>query len=292
MYWGCYRESLIPTNVREKNMKTETMDVSQITSLLQQQQELPLPVVERLRTDSRPTVRRLFEKWLTREQRREQEIRRVRELYLYESAYYNQCQPLVAGIDEAGRGPLAGPVVVAAVILPKYAYLPGLNDSKQLSAAQREKLYYTIQETALAINWQSISIDLIDKINIYQATVCGMYQAIAALQPAAEAVLIDAVKLPKLSVPWQAIIGGDALSASIAAASVIAKVERDRIMIELNQQYPGYGFDKHKGYGTKEHLEALRRLGPSPVHRRSFEPVKSGGGLFGFEGGYARPATT
>lgn len=273
-------------------MKTETMNVSQITSLLQQQQELPLPVVESLRTDSRPTVRRLFEKWLTREQHREQEIRRVRELYLYESAYYDQCQPLVAGIDEAGRGPLAGPVVVAAVILPKYTYLPSLNDSKQLSAAQREKLYCTIKETALAINWQSISIDLIDKINIYQATVYGMYQAIAALQPAAQAVLIDAVKLPKLSVPWQAIIGGDALSASIAAASVIAKVERDRIMIKLNQQYPGYGFDKHKGYGTKEHLEALRRLGPSPVHRRSFEPVKSGGGLFGFEGGYARSVTT
>ncbi|KYZ77318.1 ribonuclease HII [Anaerosporomusa subterranea] len=273
-------------------MKTEPMKVSQIASLLQHQQELPLQVVESLRTDPRPTVKRLFEKWITRGQRHEQEIRRVRELYLYESVYYNQCQPLVAGIDEAGRGPLAGPVVVAAVILPKFVFLPGLNDSKQVSAAQREKLYYTIKETALAINWQSISVDLIDEINIYQATVRGMYQAAAALQPAAQAVLIDAVKLPELTIPWQAIIGGDALSASIAAASVIAKVERDRIMLGLNQQYPGYGFDKHKGYGTKEHLDALRRLGPSPVHRRSFEPVKSGGGLFGFEAGYARPVTT
>jgi ribonuclease HII len=228
-------------------MSTETMKISQITTLLKQQ-ELPLHIIEGLQTDARPTVKRLLEKWKCREQRREQEISRVRELYLYEAAYYHNGLPMVAGIDEAGRGPLAGPVVVAAVILPQYVDLPGLNDSKKLSAAQRERLYYTIHETALAINWQSISADLIDEINIYQATICGMYQAAAALQPAAQAVLIDAVKLPKLTVPWQAIIGGDALSASIAAASVIAKVERDRIMLELNQQYPGYGFDKNKGY--------------------------------------------
>lgn len=273
-------------------MQTESLKVSQIASLLQQQQELPLRVLESLQTDPRTGVKRLLENWLDSKRRREQESRRLRELYLYESAYYRQSQPLVAGIDEAGRGPLAGPLVVAAVVLPEFAHLPGLNDSKQVTAKQREKLYALIQETALAISWQSIPVDVIDEKNIYQATVYGMYRAVEALQPAPQAVLIDAVKLPLLPIPWQAIIGGDALSASIAAASVIAKVERDRMMSELNQQYPGYGFDKHKGYATKEHLAAIWRLGPTPAHRRSFEPVKSGGGLFGFENSYAKRINT
>lgn len=267
-------------------MNTAKMNVSQIADLLGQDQ-LPQQIIQDLQTDNRPSVQKLLARWIVRECRRRQESERLKELYLYEKIYYNRGYQLVAGIDEAGRGPLAGPVVVAAVILPPFAEIRGLNDSKQLSALQREKLYSVIHTTALAIHWQAIPVEVIDQINIYQATVSGMYQATACLQPAAEAVLIDAVKLPNLAVPWEAIIGGDALSASIAAASVIAKVERDRIMAELSTQYPLYGFEKHKGYATKEHLAALQKFGPCPAHRRSFEPVKSGGGgLFGPEANF------
>lgn len=261
-------------------MNITTMKIAQIAEIMQQQ-DLSTQIIEALRSDPRPSVQRLFNKWTAYRVHQEEEVRRLQELYRYESNFYDLGCKRVAGIDEAGRGPLAGPVVVAAVILPPFAYLPGLDDSKKLSAIQREKLYRTIHETALAISWQAIPVERIDEINIYQATVQGMYQAVETLSPTAQAILIDAVKLPNLSMPWQAIIGGDALSASIAAASVIAKVERDRIMCELNVAYPGYGFDKHKGYGTKEHLSALRSIGPCEAHRRSFEPVKSGGGLFG-----------
>ena len=261
-------------------MNITNMKINQIAEILQQQ-DLPVQVLESLRTDLRPSVQRLFNKWTMRQVHQAEEVCRLRELYRYEAHFYDMGCDRVAGIDEAGRGPLAGPVVVAAVILPAFAHLPGLNDSKKLSAAQREKLYRSIHETAFAISWHAISVESIDEINIYQATVEGMYQAAETLYPAAHAVLIDAVKLPKLPMPWQAIIGGDAVSASIAAASVIAKVERDRIMCELHESFPVYGFDKHKGYGTKEHLKALQDFGPCQAHRRSFEPVKSGGGLFG-----------
>lgn len=258
-------------------MNIADMKISQIADLIEGH-DLSADIAAALRTDPRSSVKRLFEKWVLRQEKKEKESLRLRELYMYESIYYESGLQLVAGIDEAGRGPLAGPVVVAAVILPPYAELPGLNDSKKLSAAQREKLYVMIQQTAVSISWQAIPVEMIDSLNIYQATIHGMYQAIAGLPQKAEAVLIDAVKLPELAVPWQAIIGGDSLSASIAAASVVAKVERDRLMNVLAVEYPGYGFDKHKGYGTKEHLAALMRFGPCPVHRRSFEPVKSRGG--------------
>lgn len=263
-------------------MNIQNLKVSQVAELLQQD-DLPLHIMEALRSDGRSSVRNLIDKWINRQRRRQQDQHRLKELYSYESAFYEEGYQLIAGIDEAGRGPLAGPVVVAAVILPAFANLPGINDSKQLSAAQRENLYANIHSCAQAISWQAIPVELIDEINIYQATVFGMYRVAETLHPDAQVVLIDAVKLPKLTVPWQAIIGGDALSASIAAASVIAKVERDRIMLELHEQYPDYGFNRHKGYATKEHLAALHKLGPCPAHRRSFEPVKSGGGLFGTE---------
>ncbi|MDU4959931.1 MAG: ribonuclease HII [Sporomusaceae bacterium] len=272
-------------------MNITDLKITEISALLRQR-ELPQQLIDSLSGDRRSTVRRLLDAWLRQRQRRQQEDQRLQALYRYEASYYQQKLNLVAGVDEAGRGPLAGPVVVAAVILPENAYLPGLNDSKQLSAAQREVLYDRVRQTALAVCWQAVDVDIIDTINIYQATVKGMYQAVAGLEPGPQAVLIDAVKLQGLTVPWQAIVGGDALSASIAAASVIAKVERDRIMTELGSRYPGYGFEKHKGYATKEHLAALQDLGPSPAHRRSFEPVKSGGGLFGFENNYSRPAAT
>ncbi len=181
----------------------------------------------------------------------------------------------VAGIDEAGRGPLAGPVVVAAVILDPNRGIRGLDDSKQLSESTRETLYGRIVERALA--WRIVFVDCqqIDRINIFQATLHGMREAADGLDPAAEHLLIDGNKLPPdLPCPAQAVVGGDALEPAIGAASILAKVARDRYMVELDARHPGYGFARHKGYGVPEHLEALARLGPCPEHRRSFAPVR------------------
>lgn len=182
--------------------------------------------------------------------------------------------PLVAGIDEAGRGPLAGPVVAAAVILPAHFSHPILNDSKQLSARKREVLYreITANET---ICWASASVEPeeIDRVNILQATHIAMRTAFARLHSRASFALIDGRPLPHFPVPHHGVIKGDSLSLSIAAASIIAKVERDRLMCDLSRTWPGYGFEIHKGYGTAAHLAALRERGPCPIHRRSFAPV-------------------
>ena len=196
-------------------------------------------------------------------------------LWQFEENWNSKGYRLIAGVDEAGRGPLAGPVVAAAVILPRDYELPYLNDSKKLTERRRENLYAMIREQAIAVCHEVIGEEVIDDINIYSATVRGMYAAIGGLAVLPDAVLVDAVSLPRLVMPHQAIVHGDALSASIAAASIIAKVERDRLMLEYDAVYPLYGFAKHKGYGTKKHFEALREFGHCPIHRRSFEPIKS-----------------
>ena len=228
-----------------------------------------------LEKDPRASVGKLLQQRKKRSLKEAQEAERLELLFAYEKKFRQQGCKLIAGVDEAGRGPLAGPVVVAAVILPEDCRLTLLNDSKKLSAAQREALYEQINEKAIAIGRAVVERELIDEINIYQATIFGMYQSIRSLTPGADAVVIDAVPLPELSVPNESIIGGDALSASIAAASIIAKVERDRLMLKAAEKYPQYGFAKHKGYGTPEHLQALREYGPCPLHRCSFEPIKS-----------------
>lgn len=227
-----------------------------------------------LAADPRAAIARLLERRQRRLAALAAEEARLESLLAYERNYYDQGCRLVAGVDEAGRGPLAGPVVIGAVILPPDCRITGLDDSKRLTAEQREDLYIRIREKAVAVSHAVIGVADIDRINIYQATVKGMYAAVAALAPAPAAVLVDAVPLRLLTVPHQAIIGGDALSASIAAASIIAKVERDRIMTGLDREYPAYGFARHKGYATPEHLAALRRCGPCAVHRRSFAPVR------------------
>lgn len=235
--------------------------------------------VDLLRSDERAAVKRLLKKW----DRQRQDRERVQALYQYENGFYAQGKEVIAGIDEAGRGPLAGPVVVAGVILPKGCYLPQINDSKKLSAKQRERLYDEIQEAAIAVERAVIDRETIDRVNIYQATIQGMQEVVQKLTPHPEVVLIDAVPL-ELSIPSLSLVKGDALSVSIAAASIIAKVERDRMMEVLDQQHPEYGFAKHKGYGTAEHLAAIRKYGPCPQHRRTFEPVKSWGrDLYGNE---------
>lgn len=180
----------------------------------------------------------------------------------------------IAGIDEAGRGPLAGPVFAAAVVLPEDYEHGWLNDSKQLSESRREALYQELTQDPRVV-WASASVDVetIDRCNILQATHLAMRQAFAKLQPSADFALIDGRPLPEFPVPHRGIVKGDSLSLSIAAASIIAKVERDRLLLAAAELYPHYGFEKHKGYGTAAHLDALRRFGPCPLHRRSFAPV-------------------
>ncbi|UXY14304.1 ribonuclease HII [Chitiniphilus purpureus] len=183
---------------------------------------------------------------------------------------------LVCGVDEAGRGPLAGAVFAAAVILPDDHGLIGLDDSKKLSARQRESLFAQIQARALAWAIAEASCEEIDALNILHATMLAMRRAVEALATPPQQALIDGNRVPPgLTMPATAIVQGDAKVAAISAASILAKVARDRDLLRLDQCYPGYGFAKHKGYPTAEHLDALARLGPSPVHRRSFGPVRA-----------------
>jgi ribonuclease HII len=195
------------------------------------------------------------------------------DLLKFEHALNDQGITLIAGVDEVGRGPLVGPVVTAAVILPKGFYLEGLTDSKKLSAKKREMFFPIIIKNAISIGIGVINADKIDEVNIYEATKLAMYQAIKRLNPQPEHVLIDAMKL-NLTMPSTSIIRGDALSETIGAASVVAKVTRDHMMDALDKMYPEYGFKKHKGYPTKEHLANLHKYGPLPNYRFTFGPVR------------------
>ncbi len=182
---------------------------------------------------------------------------------------------VIAGVDEAGRGPLAGPVVAAAVILPRGIRIEGIRDSKKVPEDEREYLFKEIVRNAVAVGIGRVDSGEIDRINVLRATKQAMHQAVMGLRVAPDLVLIDALQLPSLSVKQVSIIKGDAQSAAIAAASIIAKVVRDRVMVGYHRLYPLYGFDRHKGYATKVHLDRLRQHGPSPLHRRSFEGVMS-----------------
>lgn len=204
------------------------------------------------------------------------DIERVKNLYRYEDETRAKGYDLIAGVDEAGRGSLVGPVVVAAVILPGDLYLERLNDSKKISAKIRETLYDKITAAAVSWNVVAVSVEEVDNLNVYRATLAGMKRAVEGLDVQPEFVLTDAMKVDfgeKIST--LSIIHGDALSASIAAASIIAKVTRDRLADEWALTYPEYGFDHNRGYGTKAHLDAIYEHGATPIHRRSFNPVKS-----------------
>jgi ribonuclease HII len=182
----------------------------------------------------------------------------------------------IAGLDEAGRGPLAGPVVAAAVILPYGLLIPGVTDSKQLSSQQRERLFQAIVASAVAFGIGIVDERTIDTINILEASILAMERALAGLTVSPDYLLIDGnFTLPRVPLTQQAVIKGDCLSHSIAAASILAKVTRDRLMIELHERYPRYNFRKHKGYGTREHIALIREFGPCEAHRRTFEPVAS-----------------
>ena len=200
---------------------------------------------------------------------------RVQKLYFFEEQAQREGYNLIAGVDEAGRGSLVGEMTVAAVILPENLYLPKLNDSKKISAHIREELFDLIVENAIAWHCELVSVEEIDSQNIYQATLHGMKRAVEKLSIQPDCVLTDAMKLEDLKIPSRSIIHGDALSASIAAASIIAKVTRDRMADEWSKKFPEYGFEKNRGYGTKFHLDAIKKFSYSPIHRKSFNPVKS-----------------
>jgi ribonuclease HII len=179
----------------------------------------------------------------------------------------------IAGVDEAGRGCLAGPVVAAAVVVDPQRIVPGVDDSKALSGAQRERLAGEIRRASLASVVAGASADMVDRMNILEATRLVMRQALISLQPPADCAVIDAVSLPEMPLPCLSVVRGDSLSYAVAAASVLAKVERDRMMVELDRQYPQYGFAAHKGYAARQHREALAKYGPCPVHRLTFRSV-------------------
>lgn len=196
------------------------------------------------------------------------------DLLKYEKALYKNGVNLIAGVDEVGRGPLVGPVVAAAVILPINYHLDGLNDSKKLTEKKRERFYDILMQEAIAIGIGEASAKEIDEINIYQASKLAMMRALKNLKIKPEHVLVDAMPLKEIDIPSTSIIHGDALSLSIAAASVIAKVTRDRMMIELDKKYPEYGFAQHKGYPTKKHLEVLQKYGVLDNYRFTYGPVR------------------
>lgn len=195
-------------------------------------------------------------------------------LWTYEELAFRRGYRAVAGIDEAGRGPLAGPVVAAAVILPAAVDLPGIDDSKKLSASKRDQLHGLIYDRALAVGVGVADHVCVDRINILQATLTAMADAVNQLSVPADFLLIDGISTIPLNLPQRTIKKGDSASISIAAASVIAKVTRDRMMMAYDQQYPGYGFAEHKGYGCASHLSAIATLGPCPIHRKTFRGVK------------------
>jgi len=224
--------------------------------------------------DSRQGVRRLAVQLVKYQQAQALEQARIQQLLVEENKLWKQGYLLLAGVDEAGRGPLAGPVVAGACILPAKFDLPGLNDSKMLTESKREKLFIQIQKQAIDYAIGSAEPAEIDALNILQATKLAMKRSIEGLTIRPHYLLIDALNLPDVQLPQLPLIGGDHLSASIAAASILAKVTRDRLMVQLHSLYPEYTFSKNKGYGTSEHMQVLKRLGPCPLHRKSFAPVR------------------
>lgn len=247
----------------------EERKIGQIKEELKAATEAMLPsFIMAYESDERSGVIKLVEQAKKRLQKLEEERKRIWKLQEYERKYGQYTY--ICGIDEVGRGPLAGPVVAGAVILPKDCDILYINDSKKLTAAKREELYDEIMEKAVAAGIGMVSPQRIDEINILQATYEAMREAISKLEPAPDILLNDAVTIPEVTIPQVPIIKGDAKSISIGAASIIAKVTRDRLMVEYDQILPEYGFASNKGYGSAEHIAALKKYGPSSIHRRSF----------------------
>ncbi|WP_188204174.1 ribonuclease HII [Desemzia incerta] len=249
------------------------LSITEVKNLLQTIVDPDDERLKEFRNDARKGVIAAVRSWDKKVGKQQLAQEKLQEMLAYEKRAWAHGKKLIAGVDEVGRGPLAGPVVSAAVILPEDFNIVGINDSKQLSLAKRNELFYIIQEKALAVGVGIKDAAVIDQVNIYEASKLAMLEAIEQMPIQPDHLLVDAMTLP-LPVSQESIIKGDAKSVSIAAASVIAKVTRDRMMEEYDVMYPGYGFPNNAGYGTKEHLTALEDLGVTPIHRRSFAPVR------------------
>ena len=248
--------------------------IKEIKEQLANIQRLDDPLLAELEQDSRSGVIQAIAKQKREIQKRIDEDERLEGMLAYEKECYARGMELIAGVDEVGRGPLAGPVVAAAVILPKGCKISGLNDSKKIPKSKHKEIYEAVLQNAIAIGIGVKDNHVIDQVNIYEATKLAMMEAIGQLDPQPQHLLIDAMKLD-LPISQTSIIKGDANSLSIAAASIVAKVTRDQMMEEFDCEYPGYDFAQNAGYGTANHLAGLDKLGVTPIHRRSFEPVKS-----------------
>lgn len=248
--------------------------IREIAELLEQVDRLDHPLFEEFAKDSRAGVQVAIKKRQKALQAAIEEDQRLEQMLSYEKDLYGQGIDLIAGVDEVGRGPLAGPVVAAAVILPKNCKIQGLNDSKKIPKKKHEEIYQAVLDQALAVGIGVKDNQVIDQVNIYEATKLAMLDAIRQLDPQPQHLLIDAMKLD-LPIEQTSIIKGDANSLSIAAASIVAKVTRDCMMADYDQDYPGYDFAQNAGYGTKAHLTGLEKYGVTPIHRRTFEPIRS-----------------
>ncbi|WNZ64615.1 ribonuclease HII [Myxococcus sp. MxC21-1] len=255
--------------------------LSELTArFVTQANPVPTGLLEALDADPRAGAHALARRIRSRQEKNRAEGQRMRKLLRFETELWEQGHTHIAGVDEAGMAPLAGPVVAAAAVLPKGFRLKGLDDSKKiLDAEKRESLAEAIKRDAVAWAVGRAEVEEIDRINIYHAGLLAMRRAVEGLSVKPDHLLVDARTVPECSVPQKGIIKGDALSLSIAAASILAKTTRDRWMAELDDQYPGYGLAAHKGYPTPQHLQALREKGVLPIHRRSFAPVREALGL-------------
>ncbi|MGQ7321987.1 ribonuclease HII [Streptococcus suis] len=248
--------------------------IKEVTALLAQVDSLDSPVWADLAQDERAGVQAAIKKRRKELEKEAAEDARLEAMLSYEKALYENGVEFIAGIDEVGRGPLAGPVVAAAVILPKGCKIRYLNDSKKIPKAKHELIYQEVMERAVAVGVGIKDAAAIDQVNIYEATKLAMLEALGQLSQEPKHLLIDAMKLDT-PIPQTSIIKGDANSLSIAAASIVAKVTRDKMMADYDKEFAGYGFAKNAGYGTAEHLEGLNKLGITPIHRKTFEPIKS-----------------
>lgn len=258
-----------------KNQDTENLKkltIKEIKTLLNKEATPSEDVLKALENDERKGVQNALKSWYVRQMKKEALEENFQKMMQYENKARAAGYQYIAGIDEVGRGPLAGPVVTAAVILPADVQLQGINDSKQLNTLEKEYWFERIYKEAVSVSTSIVSAEIIDKVNIYEATRLSMKEAVESLSETPEMLLVDAMHIDT-SIPQKKIIKGDAKSISIAAASIIAKVTRDRLMAQYDELYPGYGFAQNAGYGTKQHLEGLNNYGPTAIHRRSFKPV-------------------
>lgn len=247
--------------------------VAEIKATLQTIHDPDSPVFESLKDDPRKGVQAAIRQWQRREERRQEALTAFHQRFKFENYYWQHGCQYVAGMDEVGRGPLAGPVVTCAVILSPAFDLVGVTDSKQLTRHERENLYLQIVNEAVEVSIAVNDVEVIDRLNIYAATQDAMMRSVQQLHHRPDHLIVDAVPLPKLAVPQTTLIKGDQKSISVAAASIVAKEYRDHLMRDYDRVYPGYDFAENMGYGTKKHLTGLKELGATPIHRRSFNPV-------------------